>query len=75
MTEPSHYDKHVCNYIKTIAPAIGISPCCHAIAIIILVLITYSTLSLHYLFAMASDERSKMFVAADEKTQQKGEHC
>jgi len=25
MSEPSHYDKHVCNFIKTIAPAIAIS--------------------------------------------------
>jgi hypothetical protein len=33
----------------------------------LLVLITYSTLSLYYLFAMDSDERSNMFVAADEK--------
>ena len=24
MSEPSHYDKYMCNYIKTIAPAIGI---------------------------------------------------
>ena len=71
MSEPSHYDKHVCNFIKTIAPAIGILPCCHAIAIIILVLITYSTLSLHYLFAMASDEWSNMFTAADEKNSTK----
>ena len=33
----------------------------------LLVLITYSTLSLHQLFAMVSDERSNMFAAADEK--------
>ena len=36
-------------------------------AAMLLVLITYSTLSLHYLFAMVSDERSNMFAAADEK--------
>ena len=36
-----------------------------------LVLITYSTLSLYYLFAMDSDERSNMFVAADEKNSTK----
>ena len=37
----------------------------------LLVLIIYSTLSLHYFFTMASDERSNMLVAADEKNSTK----
>ena len=63
-----------CTFKLIFCVAIGILPCCHAIAIIntwISVLISYSTLSLYYLFAMASDERSNMFVAADEKNSTK----
>jgi len=63
-----------CTFKPLFCVAIGILPCCDAIAIIntwILVLISSSTLSLHYLFAMASDERSNMFTAADEKNSTK----
>ena len=66
MSEPSHYDKHACNFIKLYAPAIGILPCCHAIST------DYLFHSFPLLFvAMDSDERSNMFVAADEKNSTK----
>ena len=47
-------------------------PCyCYIIKNGLLVLITYSTLSLYYLFAIASDEWNNMFTAADEKNSMK----
>ena len=42
------------------------------LAAMILVLITYSTLSLHELFAMVSDERSSMLQRPMKKTQLNG---